>query len=92
MFNVEVHSRYLSRPDRYDNLPTIYMYQVVGGFPAKLVSSRISKKIFFHMIGNKSFRFIFGEGGVSKTGLYLKRALGYVNGNILLSFYILYSL
>ena len=40
------------------------VYQLVGGFPAKFVSSRISQNIFFHMIGNnKSFHFIFWEGG-----------------------------
>ena len=49
MFNDEVHSRYLSRPDRYDNLPNKYK---LGGFPAKFVSSRISQNIFLHMIGN----------------------------------------
>ena len=38
-----------------DNLPN----QFVGGFPAKFISSRISQNIFFHMIGNKSFHFIF---------------------------------
>ena len=48
------------------------IYQLVGSFPAKFVSSGISQNIFFHMIGNKSFHFIFWEGGVSKTGLYLK--------------------
>ena len=49
------------------------IYQLVGGFSAKFVSSRtcISQNIFFHMIGNKSFHFIFWEGGISKTGLYL---------------------
>ena len=47
------------------------IYQLVGGFPAKFVSSRIIQNIFFHMIGNKSFHFIFWEGVVSKTGLYL---------------------
>ena len=47
------------------------IYQLVGGFPAKFVSSHISQNIFFHMIGNKTFNFIFWEGGVSKTGLYL---------------------
>ena len=57
-------------PGRIDMI--IYqIYQSVGGFPAKFVSSRISQKIFFHMIGNKSFHFIRWEGGVSKTGLYL---------------------
>ena len=36
------------------------IYQLVGGFSAKFVSSRISQNIFFHMIGiNKSFHFIF---------------------------------
>ena len=47
------------------------IYQLVGGFSEKFVSLRISQYIFFHMIGNKSFHFIFWEGGVSKTGLYL---------------------
>ena len=35
------------------------IYQLVGGFPAKFVLSRISRNIFFHMIGNESFHFIF---------------------------------
>ena len=35
------------------------IYQFVGGFLAKFVSSRITQTIFFHMIGNKSFHFIF---------------------------------
>ena len=35
------------------------IYQLVGGFLAKLLSSYISQNIFFHMIGNKSFHFIF---------------------------------
>ena len=57
-------------PGRIDVI--IYqIYQLVGGFPAKLVLSGISQNIFFHMIGNKSFHFIFWEGRVSKTGLYL---------------------
>ena len=47
------------------------IYQLVGGFSAKFVWSRICQNVFFHMIGNKSFHFIFWEGGVSKTGLYL---------------------
>ena len=49
-------------PGRIDII--IYqIYQLVGGFPAKFVSSlRISQNIFFHMIGNKSFHFIFCEG------------------------------
>ena len=47
------------------------IYQLVGGFSSKFVSSRISQNIFVYMIGNKSFHFIFWEGGVSKTGLYL---------------------
>ena len=40
-----------------------HIYQLVGGFPTKFVSSRIIKNIFFHMIGNKSFHFIFWKGG-----------------------------
>ena len=49
-------------PGRIDMI--IYqIYQLVGGFPSKFVSSRISQNIFFHMIGNKSFHFIFGRGG-----------------------------
>ena len=48
------------------------IYQLVGGFPAKLLSSCISQNIFFHMIGDKSFHFIFWNWGVSNTGLYLK--------------------
>ena len=47
------------------------IYQLEGGFPAKFGLSRISQNLFFHMIGNKSFHFIFWEGGVSKTGIYL---------------------
>ena len=47
------------------------IYQLVGGFPAKFESSRISQNIFFHMNGNKSFHFIFWERGVSKIGIYL---------------------
>ena len=47
------------------------IYQLVGGFPTTFVSSCISQDILFHMIGNKSLHFIFWEGGVSKTGLYL---------------------
>ena len=39
------------------------LYQLVGGFPSKFVSSHISQNIFFHMIGNKSFHFIFERGG-----------------------------
>ena len=58
-------------PGRIDMI-TYQIYELVGGFPAKFLSSRISQNIFFHMIGNKSFHFIFfWEGGVSKTGLYL---------------------
>ena len=37
-------------------------YQLVGRFPAKFVSPRISQNTFFHMIGNKSFRFLFERG------------------------------
>ena len=49
-------------PGRIDMI--IYqLYQLVGGFPAKFVSSHISQNIFFHMIGNKSFHFIFLRGG-----------------------------
>ena len=57
-------------PGRIDMI--IYqIYQLVDGFPAKFVSSHISQNIFFHTIGNKSFDFIFWEGGISKTSLYL---------------------
>ena len=57
-------------PGRIDMI--IYqIYQLVGSFPAKFVSSCISQNIFFHMPGNTRFRFIFWEKGVSKTGLYL---------------------
>ena len=51
------------------------IYQLVGGFSANFLSSRISRNIFFHMIGtcNESFHFIFWEGGISKTGLYLQQ-------------------
>ena len=44
------------------------IYLLVGGFPAKSVSSRISQNIFFPMIVNKSFPFIFWKGSVSKPG------------------------
>ena len=45
-------------PGRIDMI--IYqIYQLVGGFLAKFVSSRISQNIFFHMIDNKSFHLIF---------------------------------
>ena len=50
------------------------IYQLVGGFSAKFVSSRISQNIYLShdkLIGNKSFHFTFSEGGVSKTDLYL---------------------
>ena len=47
------------------------IYELVGGFPAILLSSCISQNIFFHMIGNESFHFIFWNWGVSNTGLYL---------------------
>ena len=59
---------YLSRPDRYDNLPNSRR------FPGKICII-ISQNIFFHIIGNKSFHFIFergwGGGGVSKTFILL---------------------
>ena len=32
------------------------IYQLVGGLPAKFVSPRISRNIFFRMIGNKIFQ------------------------------------
>ena len=35
------------------------IYQLVGGFLAIFLSSCIIQNIFFHMIGNKSFHFIF---------------------------------
>ena len=35
------------------------IYELVGGFPANLLSSCISQNIFFHMIGNESFPFHF---------------------------------
>ena len=35
------------------------IYQLVGGFPAKMLSSCISQIIFFHMIGNKELPVIF---------------------------------
>ena len=35
------------------------IYQLVSGFPAKILSSCISQNILFHMIGNKSLHFIF---------------------------------
>ena len=56
------------------NMIIYQIYQLVGGFRGKFVSSRIIQHIFFHTIGNKSFHFILwegGGGGVSKTGLYL---------------------
>ena len=42
------------------------IYQLVGGFPAKFVSLRISQIIFFHIIGNKSFHFFFEKGAFPK--------------------------
>ena len=48
-FNVEVHSRYLSSPDLYDNWPNILISR---RFPGKNVYP-ISQNIFFHMIGIK---------------------------------------
>ena len=50
------------------------IYQLVGGFPAKFVSSRISQNIFFHMIGNKSFHFIVWQGAFSKLVYTFKGA------------------
>ena len=56
----------------------IIIYQLLGGFSAKFVSSRISQNIFFYMIGNKSFHFIFWNGAFPKLvftfkeGEYLK--------------------
>ena len=38
------------------------IYQLVGGFPAKFLSSCIIQNISFHIIGNKSFHFIFEIG------------------------------
>ena len=38
------------------------IYELVGGFPANFLSSCISQNIFFHMIGNESFHFIFEIG------------------------------
>ena len=60
---------YLSSPHRYWVISQIY--HLVGSFLAKLLSSRTSQNIFFHVIGNNSFHFIFWEGVVSKTGVYL---------------------
>ena len=57
------------------------IYQLVGGFSAKFVSLRIIQNIFFHMIGNKSFHFIFWEGGVSESGLYLYKDFGKCRGS-----------
>ena len=68
MFNVEVHLRYLSRPDQYDNVPNISISRAVS--PAKFVSSHISQNIYFHMIGNKSFHFMRGGGGVFPKLVY----------------------
>ena len=47
------------------------IYQLVGGFAAKFVSSRISQNIFFHMIGNKRFNFIFERGRFQNRSIYL---------------------
>ena len=63
MFNFEVHSRYLSRPDRYDNYQ---IYQLGAGFPAQFVHPVVVKTYFFHTIGNESFHFIFWEGEFPK--------------------------
>ena len=40
------------------------IYELVGGFPANFLSSCIKtcQNIFFHMIGNESFHFIFEIG------------------------------
>ena len=35
------------------------IYQLVGSFPANLLSSCISQNIFFHIIGNKELPFHF---------------------------------
>ena len=63
MFNVEVHSRYLSRLDRYDNLPNISESR---RFPGKICITHISQNIFFHMISNNSFHYIFERGAFPK--------------------------
>ena len=56
----------LSLTDHVDKL--IYqIYQLVGSFAAKKISPCISQNIFFYMIGNKSFHFIFWNWGVSKN-------------------------
>ena len=58
-------------PGRIDM--TIYqIYQLEAGFLAKFVSSPISQNIFFHMIGKKSFHFIFWEGGGGGGGAFPK--------------------
>ena len=57
---------YMGLRDIYPGRIDMIIYrvnQLVGSFPAKFVSSRISQTTFFHMIGNKSFHFIFFEGG-----------------------------
>ena len=48
-----------------------HIYQLVGSFSAKFVSLhvRISQNIFFHIIGNKSFHFIFWEGPFKKGNM-----------------------
>ena len=51
------------------NMIIYQICQLVGGFPAKFVSSRCSQNIFFHMIGIKSFHLIFLDGAFPKTGL-----------------------
>ena len=57
------------------NIIIYQIYQLVGSFPAKFVSSRIGQNIFFHMIGNKSFHFIFWEGDISKLVNTFKQQL-----------------
>ena len=58
-------------PGRIDMI--IYqIYQLVGGFPAKFVSSCISQNIFFHMIHNRASTSFFERGGGGGGGLFPK--------------------
>ena len=60
MFKLKcIHDIY---PGRIDMI--IYqIYQLVGGFLAKFVSSHIGQNIFFRMIGNKAFISFLRWGG-----------------------------
>ena len=59
---------------------TYQIYQLVGGFSAKFVSSRISQNIFFHMIIRASIS--FERGAFPKTGLYLQSLIAAINQDV----------